>query len=129
MRLYKLPMALLFAGFAACASQTSTLQTASGLKCTIDLKRICQERMQGILASQIQSATGAPQDEAMLQANSQPTTDISIALSQASHERDLSCSINTSTRKVIYARLDRTLTDADIAKLRVEGYCAEGAAE
>jgi len=84
MRSYKSAMALLFAGFAACASsQTSTLQGPSGLKRTIDLKKVCQDRMQGILASQIEQ-DGKPVDEAMLEANSQPTSDISIRLSDAS---------------------------------------------
>jgi hypothetical protein len=128
MRRYKLATALLFACLAACASQTSTLQAPSGLKCTIDLKRICQDRMQAIRASQINQG-GKPVDEAMLEANSQPTTTLSVALSQASGEQELSCSINTRTRKVVYASLDRSLTDADIAKLRIDGYCAEGAAE
>lgn len=121
---------LLLTCLAACAPQTSTFQSPSGLKCTIDLKSVCQQYMQNTKPSDITKG-GADENAASFEQNSAPTTDVVFTLGQGDREADLICSVNTRTLKVIYARLSSTSspTDADIAKLRINGICAEGASQ
>jgi hypothetical protein len=133
MRPYKFPMAMLLAIILPCCSSQSsdTIQSQSGLKCTVDLKRMCEENTTGHLVAD--GGVGLTEDSAMTEDNSPRTVSVRVPLVEGEHSVELWCDVNSRTRKVIYERIvssDKTgaVSDAQIARLRINRYCSEEAA-
>ena len=154
MRLKKGLLLILFIAFTACASNnnstptgseavaqnsaappssknyTKTIQSASGEKCAIDEKRICEEGTQPILNDPYSKGDF---NERYTSGEQNPngqgrsaTTRYTLSLLQGDRPIIIYCARNPIRGTITDGQLatSGTPTDTDIAKLRAAGYCS-----
>jgi hypothetical protein len=146
---------ILFMAFTACASNnnststpsgsqdgapqassknfTETIQSASGEKCAIDEKRICEEGGPGVSNDPFGTANSddvrdriAAGDDTGGRSSSISTFRYATSLLQGERPVNVWCGMRMANRTVTYAQLatSGTPTDTDIAKLRAGGFCS-----
>ena len=156
MRPEKRLLLILFLAFTACASNNSTpapsgsqsnaaqpsaknniktLQSASGEKCVIDEKRICEEGTPGVTNDPFyaqgqdvrQRVASGDETGGGNGGNYTATLRYAESLLQGDRPVNLFCGMNMHTHTVTYGQLvtSGTPTDTDIAKLRAARYCTQ----
>jgi hypothetical protein len=110
--------------FSACASQPAgNSPAASGPKCEVDVKKVCQEIRN---APSVDAATGLTMDSTEIE-QSQPRTTNQFVTYQVPNGSllEVSCEMNAAHRTVVYAHLmpGPQLTTTDAAALESAGYC------
>ena len=118
--------------FSACASQpagsppssgTQVASAASGQKCEVDVKKVCQQMR---TAPSVDSLTGLTLDSTELEQNQPRTTNqfMSYQIPNGSMI-GVSCEMNAAHHTVVYAHLmpGPPLTPTDVNYLENAGYC------
>ena len=123
---------VLLALLSACASQPGSSPSsgsaqvagaASGQKCEVDAKKVCQQIRN---APSVDAATGLTMDSTEIEQNQPRTTSqfVSYQIPNGSMI-EVSCEMNAAHHTVVYAHLmsGPPLTATDVAALENAGYC------
>lgn len=121
------------AGQAVSKKDTETIQSASGEKCIIDEKRICEEGAAGVANDPFGADNSedireriASGDDTGGSKTYTSTLRYGVSLLQGERPVNLFCGMNMHQRAFAYGQLSTsgTPTDTDVAKLRAGGYCS-----
>ncbi len=115
---------LLLALFSGCASQPAgSSQAASGPKCEVDVKKVCQQIRK---APSVDASTGLTMDSTEIEQNQPRTTNQFVSYQVPNGSMlEVSCEMNAAHHTVVYAHLmpGPPLTPTDAAALESAGYC------
>jgi hypothetical protein len=118
---------------ASSKDNTETIQSASGEKCAIDEKRICEEGSPGVTDDPFGAANSqdvrdrvAAGDDTAGRSTAIATMRYATSLLQGERPVNVWCGMRMANRTITYTQLatSGTPTDADIAKLRAAGFCS-----